>query len=90
MENNLFKIAYDFLKNEQLKGIYLAFDAEDKLICFGGNPCEPNYGCRSVAINKKDGKCTWFVLGIDDKEKEKMLDEKKMVSVPSEYKYKEA
>jgi len=88
MKNDLFKIAYDFLKNEQLEGLYLAYDTEDKLICFGGNPDEPYYGCRSVVVSKEDGSCKWFVIGIDE-EKEKILDEAEEVAIPSEYTYKE-
>ena len=88
MKNQLFKTAYEFLKNEQLEGLYLAYDAVDKLICFGGNPSEAYYGCRSVVVSKENGSCAWFVIGVDE-EKEKILEEAKIVVIPSKYKYEE-
>ena len=63
MEGRLFEIAYEFLKKEHLIGLYLAYDIGTSIVCFGGNPEEPYYGCRSVSVDKKTGNCEWCLSG---------------------------
>lgn len=87
MENDLFKIAYDFLKEDQLIGLYLAYDIGDKLVCFGGNPNESYYGCRSVAIDRKSKKIEWFIIEMNETN-EKRLEDAAEVEVPIQYAYK--
>lgn len=82
----LFNIAYKFLKKEQLIGIYLAYELNDKLICFGGDPEMPYYGCRSVEVNKYDKTCKWYVLDVFG-ENEKLLDMAKEIEIPWEYRF---
>ena len=81
----LFKIAYDFLKNENFDGLYLAYDIGDRIVCFGGNPNEAFYGCRSVSVNKKNGECKWFIENND--ENEQLLDNADEVEISKEYRY---
>lgn len=83
MEINLFKISYDFLKKEKLIGLYLAYDIGDRIVCFGGNPEEPYYGCRSVSVDKKTGSCEWFVES--DEENDKILDKSVEINIPQKY-----
>lgn len=83
MGKNLFKIAYNFLKNENLAGLYLAYDTGDMVVCFGGNPEDPYYGCRSVAVDKKTGNCEWFVES--DEKNDRVLDESVEIDIPQEY-----
>lgn len=84
MENKkLFKNAYDFLEKNNFIGIYLAFDIGEELVCFGGNPDIPFYGCRSVAVKKKTGECEWFIETIE--EHESKLENAIELEVPTEY-----
>lgn len=86
MENELFKIAFEFLKKEQLIGLYLAYDIGEKIVFFGGNPDEPYYGCRSVAVNKKSKQCNWFIIETNE-DNEKILDNAEEIKIPEEYSY---
>lgn len=86
MEDNLFEIAYKFLKNEQLTGLYLAYDIGDKIVCFGGNPDLPYYGCRSVVVNKENQQCEWFVIESNE-ENENLLDNAEEMKIPEKYMY---
>ena len=64
----LIKNAYLFFEKNNFTGIYLAFDIGEDIVCFGGNPDIPFYGCRSVAVNKKTGECNWFIETDEDNE----------------------
>ena len=84
MGNNLFKIAYDFLKKEQLIGLYLANDIGDKIVCFGGNPDQQYYGCRAASVDKKSGRVEWFITETNENN-EKMLENAVEICIPLEY-----
>lgn len=86
MENKLFEMAYCFLKKEQLTGLYLAYDIGDNIVCFGGNPKLPYYGCRSVAVNKKSKKCDWFIIDTNENN-EKILEKAREIEIPKKYSY---
>lgn len=81
----LVKKAYDFLKKNNFIGIYLIFDIGGCIVCFGGNPDIPFYGCRSVAVDKKTGECKWFIE--TDEDNETKLNNAVEIEVPREYIY---
>lgn len=83
-KDKLFKIAYDFLNKENLCGLYLAYDIGNRIVCFGGNPNNPYYGCRSVGVDKNTGNCEWFIVEADEGN-EKILDESVEIDIPQEY-----
>lgn len=83
----LFKIAYDFLKKDNFIGIFYACDTGDSLVCCGGNPDIPFYGCRTVAVDKSSKKASWFVIATNEENEEK-FDTGMQVDIPNEYAFK--
>ena len=88
MQNNeLIKRAYEFLKNNNLVGIYKLSDIGNSIVAFGGDPNKKLYGCRSVRINKITGESELFGAWLP--ENEILLDNAIDIPVPKEYLYKE-
>lgn len=82
--NELCKIAYDFLKTDELVGIYKIKDDGECLVCFGGNPNEVIYGVRTVSVNKTTGECEWCPIQFEIKR----IRELPEIDVPNEFSYK--
>lgn len=85
--NELIKRAYEFLKSNNLDGIYKLSDIGNSIVAFGGNPNSKIYGCRSVEVNKDTGEtklfAAWFPSNM------KLLDNALDIEIPENYLYKE-
>lgn len=79
--NDMFRKAYNLLKEDGLIGIYLAKETELIIVCYGGNPDERYYGLRTVSVEKETGKCEWFDINVRREE----LKCSKDIGIPPEF-----